>query len=140
MRTLYSQSTGCTYLEGLHAQMPEDAVQITQERLLSVLGSPEPGKVRGHDESGLPILMDPPPAMLENAERNWRDSEIERVQWLRERHRDQLEMDQQPTLMPEQFSELLTYLRNLRDWPQSPDFPSKDGRPATPAWIVEQAQ
>lgn len=140
MRPFYSQSTGCTYLEGLHAQMPEDAVQITQERLLSVLGDPEPGKVRGHDESGLPILMDPPPAMLENAERNWRDSEIERVQWLRERHRDQLEMDQQPTLMPEQFSELLTYLRNLRDWPQSPDFPSADGRPATPAWIVEQAQ
>lgn len=140
MRTFYSQSTGCTYLEGLHAQMPEDAVQITQERLMSVLGNPQPGKVRGHDELGLPILMDPPPAMLENAERNWRDSEIERVQWLRERHRDQLEMDQQPTLMPEQFSELLTYLRNLRDWPQSPDFPLADGRPAIPAWIVEQAQ
>lgn len=136
----YSKSTGCTYLTSVHrANMPVDAVLIDDERFLSVIGNPAPGKIRSHDMQGLPILVDPLPLtvdVLSAQERLWRDSEIERVKWLRERHRDQLDIGEQTTLMPEQFSELLTYIQVLRDWPQSPDFPDSQHRPERPLWIA----
>lgn len=58
----YSKTTGCTYLDGMHAvQMPDDAVPITDDRYQSVIANPAPGKIRSHDAAGLPILIDPPP-------------------------------------------------------------------------------
>lgn len=75
-----------------------------------------------------------------DVERSWRDAELVSVMWLRERHRDQLEIAREPTLSAEQFTELLEYMQDLRDWPQSPDFPSAEHRPAAPAWIAEQTQ
>ncbi len=57
----YSKSTGNTYIPGVHVFMPEDAVQITEDRYLAVIASPAPGKIRSHDDAGLPILIDPPP-------------------------------------------------------------------------------
>ncbi|HHK4358933.1 TPA: phage tail protein [Pseudomonas aeruginosa] len=61
MKRFYSQSTGSTYLEGLHKSIPADAVEISEERYKSVIANPEAGKVRSHDAEGLPILVDPPP-------------------------------------------------------------------------------
>ncbi|NBF12839.1 hypothetical protein GV818_29765 [Pseudomonas sp. Fl4BN1] len=72
-------------------------------------------------------------------ERAWRDSEMASVMWLRERHRDQLEIGK-TTLTRAQFSDLLTYIQALRDWPQSTVFPDTQRRPDRPAWIVELAQ
>ena len=64
MQRFYSQTTGCTYLEGRHAgQIPADAVPITEALYLAVIANPAPGKIRSHDEAGLPILSDPPPAL-----------------------------------------------------------------------------
>ena len=60
MKRYYSQTTGCSYLLGLHTSMPEDAVEIPEELFLSVICSPLPGKVRSHDEQGLPYLVDVP--------------------------------------------------------------------------------
>lgn len=58
----YSQKTGCTYLVSVHgANMPTDAVPIDEERFLSVIANPPPGKIRSHDAQGLPILINPPP-------------------------------------------------------------------------------
>ncbi|CAI8708510.1 MULTISPECIES: phage tail assembly chaperone [Pseudomonas] len=140
----YSKTTGCSYLTSLHgANMPTDAVPIDEERFLSVIGNPAPGKIRDHDAQGLPILIDPlPPTAdeLSAQERSWRDAQIERVKWLRERHRDQLDIGEQTTLASEQFGELLVYIRALRDWPQSQDFPGNQYRPIAPAWIAEQTR
>ncbi|WP_165675386.1 phage tail protein [Metapseudomonas otitidis] len=61
MKRFYSQSTGSTYLEGLHESMPPDAVEISEDRYRSVIARPAAGKVRSHDSDGLPILVDPPP-------------------------------------------------------------------------------
>lgn len=140
MKSFYSQSTGCTYLEGLHESMPADAVQIDLDRILSVMGNPAPGKVRGHDESGLPILIDPSTDELAEAERGWRDAEIERVLWLRERHRDEVDRARETTLSADQFGELLDYIQLLRDWPASAEFPDKAHRPVVPDWVAGQAQ
>lgn len=61
MGRLYSPSTQNTYLVGINtAVMPADAVEISEARYLDVIANPPLGKVRGHDEDGLPVLIDPP--------------------------------------------------------------------------------
>lgn len=142
MKRFYSQSTQTTYLQGLHASMPHDVVEISEKLYMSVIGNPLPGKVRAHDAQGLPYLVDAPIVIPDLAaqERGWRDDELSSVMWLRERHRDQLEVEAPTTLTVEQFKELLLYIQTLRDWPQSPDFPNLQHRPTTPEWIAEQIE
>jgi hypothetical protein len=119
--------------------IPGDAVEISDEVFLRVIANPERGKVRAHDNNGQPYLINAPvfEVDLEGVERMWRDAEIERVKWLRERHRDQLEIGTETTLKDEQFSELLLYVQSLRDWPQSSAFPDSEHRPIAAPWIAE---
>ncbi|BCJ05585.1 hypothetical protein PRtIB026_A46160 [Pseudomonas sp. RtIB026] len=141
MQRFYCERTRTTYLEGIH-KIPADALTISDECYFSVIANPESGKIRVH-EKGLPILIDPPPASSEEQaklERNWRDSELDAVIWLRDRHRDQLEIGADTTLTLERFNELLIYMQALRDWPQSGDFPDLGHRPSAPLWLVEQTQ
>lgn len=142
MKRFYSPSSGTTYLEGVHSEMPPDAVDITEAMYLTVIGNPVPGKVRAHDERGLPYLVDAPETDLDlpAQERTWRDAQLSAVMWLRERHRDQLEIAGTPTLTDEQFGKLLVYIQALRDWPQSPEFPDNQHRPVAPSWITKQTQ
>lgn len=140
MGRLYSQQTGCTYIEGLHQVMPADAKVITEERYLEVIGNPAPGMLRSHDADGLPILIDPPPEVLAIVARAWRDVEITRVQWIRDRHRDEQDLGREMTITAEQFASLLDYMQLLRDWPESPNFPAEDSRPPCPDWIAGQVQ
>ncbi|SEQ31972.1 hypothetical protein SAMN03159354_01376 [Pseudomonas sp. NFPP19] len=108
----------------------------------SVIGNPAIGKVRAHDEHGVPYLVDAPLLVtdLSMRERAWRDTELSSVKWLRERHRDQLEIEAPTSIDGKQFKELLVYMQSLRDWPQSPDFPQTENRPVAPSWIAEQTQ
>ena len=69
------------------------------------------------------------------AERVWRDSEISKTSWLRERHRDELDAGLPTTLTVAQFSELVAYVRALRDWPAHELFPDQLRRPPQPAWL-----
>ncbi|WP_106804527.1 phage tail assembly chaperone [Pseudomonas sp. S5D5] len=138
----YSETTGSTYIKGLHKEMPDDAIEIPDELFESVIASAQPGKVRLHKD-GLPYLADPAPPTNEevsSAERIWRDAEIARVQWLRERHRDEVDMGLATTIKSAEFNELLTYIQKLRDWPESKDFPKQVKRPAVPTWISDQVQ
>ena len=75
-----------------------------------------------------------------NEERRWRDLELQGVAWLRERHRDQAELGSDTTISADQYSELLTYMQQLRDWPQSVSFPDSSKRPVPPDWIKDQVQ
>jgi len=143
MPRFYSPSTGCTYLPYIHGKnMPKDILEITEEVYLEVIGNPAPGKIRAHDEQGMPYLTDPPVVVPDPAvqERKWRDAELSSVMWLRERHRDQQELGGDTTLSGNQFSELLVYMQQLRDWPQSTNFPDSEHRPTAPTWIADQAQ
>lgn len=143
MARFYSVSTGCTYLTAVHGKdMPEDVVEMSEAVYLAVIANPAPGKVRSHDAAGQPILIDPPPpteAAVAEEERRWRDAELAAAVGLRDRHRDQLEIEVEPTLTGEQFRELLVYMQALRDWPQSPDFPGGQHRPSEPSWVSIQA-
>ncbi|MDF0730551.1 phage tail protein [Pseudomonas entomophila] len=141
MKRFYSRTTGCTYLEGVHTLFPSDAVAISEDRYASVIGNPTPGMVREHDADNLPILVEPLPldeAALAAQERSWRDTAIDRVLWLRERHRDELDLARSTTLTDAQFKELLTYVQVMRDWPQALAFPNREYRPLTPAFIFER--
>lgn len=73
-------------------------------------------------------------------ERAWRDAEIVRVAWVRDRHRDEVELAVTTTITAEQYTELLAYIRALRDWPAGAEFPAVDHRPPVPEWIAEQTQ
>lgn len=77
---------------------------------------------------------------VEAAERAWRDAAVTAVLWLRERHRDEQDLQRSTTISDERFAELLTYLQSLRDWPQSEQFPEIEHRPVAPPWITEQTQ
>ncbi|WP_239692735.1 MULTISPECIES: phage tail assembly chaperone [unclassified Pseudomonas] len=142
MKRFYSPSTQTTYLYGFHASIPEDAVEMSEALYQSVIGNPAIGKVRAHDEHGVPYLVDAPLLVtdLSMRERAWRDTELSSVKWLRERHRDQLEIEAPTSIDGKQFKELLVYMQSLRDWPQSPDFPQTENRPVAPSWIAEQTQ
>ncbi|MHC8341756.1 phage tail assembly chaperone [Pseudomonas sp. RT6P73] len=74
------------------------------------------------------------------AERIWRNAEVSSSEWLVMRHRDELDLDIATTLTAAQFSELLSYRQDLRDWPRSGGFPNADQRPRAPAWLADQTQ
>ncbi|MET3051014.1 phage tail assembly chaperone [Pseudomonas alkylphenolica] len=145
MNRYYSQTSGTCYLEGIHDQIPADAVLIDGERYDEVIANPDPAKLRSHDAVGLPILIDEPtwqPTADELAahERVWRDTQVSETEWLVARHRDEQDMQLATTLTADQFTELQTYRQALRDWPQSSLFPDTERRPEAPPWIAEQVQ
>ena len=70
-------------------------------------------------------------------ERAWRDGQLDGLVWLRDRHRDQLEIGVTTTLMSEQFAELLVFMQALRDWPQSEAFPDTSARPVAPVFLEQ---
>ena len=70
-------------------------------------------------------------------ERVWRNEEVDRVKWLRERHRDEQEMQEPTTLTTEQYAEVLNYLQLLRNWPQSERFPDSSYRPGIPDKVAQ---
>lgn len=77
----------------------------------------------------------PPPPTTEELFarlRSERDTRINSVLWLRERHADELELGTEPTLTPEQYTALLTYIQTLRDIPAQPGAPWDGGGELTP--------
>ncbi|AOE78787.1 hypothetical protein A7318_09395 [Pseudomonas lurida] len=87
-------------------------------------------------------FVEPPrsPDDLAIDERAWRDAEIERVRWLRDRHRDEMDMGVPTSLSAEQFAGLLLYIQQLRTWPQATGFPDQAARPVPPDWLAVPAQ
>lgn len=145
MQRYYSLSTGTTYLEGIHLEMPSDARPISEALFLDVIANPDPSKTRSHDADGLPILIDPPTVVLTvealaDRERALRDSQVSATEWLVTRHRDELDMQRVTTLTAERFAELLVYRQTLRDWPQDGHFPSSEFRPVAPTWLADHLQ
>lgn len=69
-------------------------------------------------------------------ERAWRDSTINRFTWIRDRHRDEQEQGIETSITESQYSELLLYFQDLRDWPQQSVFPKQSARPVEPEWLA----
>ncbi|WP_312392015.1 phage tail assembly chaperone [Pseudomonas sp.] len=140
----FSLSTGLFYDGRIHKDVPGDAVDVSGEQFQELSTGRNAGKQIVF-QAGHLVLVDPAPFVLTREEeaareRAWRDQEVSRTAWLRERHRDEQDLQRETTLDGEQFGELLSYLQELRDWPQSAQFPVLEHRPVTPPWIADQTQ
>ncbi|MGW8304376.1 MAG: phage tail assembly chaperone [Achromobacter pulmonis] len=119
---------------------PSDAVAVGQDVFEEfALQSPPPGKFRVAGPDGLPAwrATDGNESVMDEAQaRAWRDGEITRVTWLRDRHRDETEMGVPQTLTVDQYKALLGFIQSLRDWPSSDGFPAS-GRPVAPGFASD---
>lgn len=140
----FSISTGLFYDGRIHKDVPGDAVDVTGERFQELTTGRNAGKQIVF-QAGHLVLVDPAPVELSRnevaaRERVWRDQEVAQLAWLRERHRDEQDLHRETTLSSDQFAELLAYLQDLRDWPQSEHFPVVEHRPVASSWIADQSQ
>jgi len=130
-------------IKGVH-QIPSDAIEVDGETWRRITQETDGVWTLGRDGqiNKLPFVVDPEQlkARLVESARAWRNDEISKVSWLRDRHRDELDLGKALTLTGEQFSELLTYMQALRDWPESREFPEAESRPVAPGWVADQHQ
>lgn len=75
--------------------------------------------------------------VAQSDDRVWRDTELAEMAWLRDRHRDQVELGIDMTLDAQQYSALMAYIQALRDWPQASEFPQIEHRPMAPEFLVQ---
>lgn len=141
MKMFYSPSKGAMFNDSVHGSaIPKDAVLIPPNRIDEILTGLGLQMKLVVGANGKLILVNPDPVVptleqLFAAERKWRNAEFSRVMWLRDRHRDQLNLEIDTTLAADQFHEVLVYMQALRDWPQSPKFPDAEERPAPMGWF-----
>ncbi|WP_330213592.1 hypothetical protein [Pseudomonas sp. Z18(2022)] len=144
MAAFYSPSERGFFDTALNSkkQIPTDAVAVTEPQRRDLLAGISRGLLAQVSEDGSLELVEPPvdPDAVALAERAWRDGVLTSAAWLRDRHRDQLEISAPTTLTAEQFEGLLVFMQALRNWPQSPDFPDSNRRPVAPSWIIEQTE
>ncbi|MDR9861630.1 MULTISPECIES: phage tail assembly chaperone [Pseudomonas] len=139
---LFSASTRGVYVPGIHlSDIPDDVIEIPQAYWTSLLQQlAVSAKVIGvRADNGFPILVDPPPPSAEeaaDAERHWRTAQLAATDGLVARDRDELEDGGGTTLTTEQYAQLQTYRRELRDWPQGSFFPFSEHRPVAPRWLA----
>ena len=126
----------------VHASIPEGAIALPDKLWIATTRETDGvWTLRDGEVVKLPPLEALPDvsALVETA-RLWRDAEIDRVAWIRDRHRDEIELGASTSITAEQFSELLGYIQQLRDWPQRDEFPGESSRPVVPDWVATQTQ
>ncbi|AXI64372.1 phage tail protein [Pseudomonas kribbensis] len=137
----FSASERGFYDDTINIDMPDDGVEVSDERRREILAGQSAGMVVAADEFGCPILVDRPPPTAEAlaaAERVWRDRQLTATDPLVSRHRDEVEEGGPTSITPEQYAELQGYRRQLRDWAQGEQFPLIDHRPIAPPWLIDQ--
>ncbi|WP_024674072.1 phage tail assembly chaperone [Pseudomonas syringae] len=137
----YSATTGGFYDPAENIFVPDDALEITEDRHAELLSGPASGLRIIADSEGLPMLADPLPLseeLLASNERAWRTGQLAATDGMVSRHRDELESEMQTTLTPARYTELQEYRRNLRNWPEAGEFPLIEHRPVLPEWLADQ--
>jgi hypothetical protein len=124
-------------IKGLHV-IPEGATRVDEKLWSQLIQETDCIWLLGADGGitarPLPVVEDNLPLI----ERQWRNGEIDSIRWLRERHRDEVEIGKATSISEAQFEELMIYIQKLRDWPVSQYFPDKGKRPGKPVWIDSQ--
>ncbi len=101
------------------------------------------GSVLAPGKKGRPSIAPAPgPTLdeLKERERSRRDRALLLTDPLISRHRDELEAERPTSLTGAQYKELQGYRQDLRDWPESAEFPAVESRPEQPAWLAELIQ
>ena len=128
-------------IKGVH-DIPSDAVLIDDQSWYTV--TQDIGCIWHLSEAGeltkLPKRITTNEQLVREFAREWRNQVLASTEWLMTRQRDEQDMGRPTTLTAEQFTQLLGYRQELRDWPQSSDFPTAEHRPLAPEWIAGQVQ
>lgn len=134
----YSATSGF-YCRELHGDnIPDDAVEITDEHYAYLIAGHSEGKRITVDGKGMPELTDAAPASAETLARNeraWRDAGLAETDGMVSRHRDETEAGGSTTLTDKQYTALQAYRQALRGWPDAKDFPEEASRPTAPGWL-----
>lgn len=131
------------FFTGSGSSLPPDAVAITSAEHLRLMSGQMSGQMIAAGDDGYPVLRERPPLSREQfmaIERTWRDGVLASTDALVSRHRDEGEEGVKTTLLPEQYAELQSFRRDLRNWPDSGEFPLSEHRPLMPLWLAEQIQ
>ena len=141
----YSAASGSFVLESLRdaynaaGTWPADAVEVTDKEWNTYgAGQIPEGQQRGADAQGRPVWVAIVRTSEENesTERAWRDRQLLISDPLVTRHRDEAEAGRPTSLQADQYQELQGFRMDLRNWPQSENFPSANSRPHEPHWLA----
>lgn len=127
MTIYFNSSTNFFYDSAIHDIIPEGSVEVSEEHRQSLLSEINPHQSLGSNKEGLPIILTrtQPHSELCEMERSWRDSELVFAD-------TQIHKIQDGNKTAGRVSEWRQYRNLLREWPASPDFPSKSQRPRRP--------
>ncbi|MCV4269737.1 phage tail assembly chaperone [Pseudomonas capsici] len=137
MSIFYCAETGGFYLPSMQPDGKE-CKEITDKQHVELRAANSAGKIIHANADGFPVAIEAPGLtfeQLESKERVWRDRALLAASGVRDRHKDQLELNLSTTLDTEQFTAILIYIQALRDWPQTPEFPDMLFRPVAPAGL-----
>ncbi|WP_275559874.1 phage tail assembly chaperone [Pseudomonas sp. 2(2015)] len=121
----------------VNREVPPEAVPVSKRLFEQSLEAPRGLQCYFVDDA---VEFRPFEGLAATEQRDWRNAQLAGVEWLRNRHRDEQDLQREPTLSAQQFSELLAFMQQLREWPQTEQFPDAAHRPVAPAWIAEQVQ
>jgi len=138
----YSESTGGFYDNEIHAgKIPDDAVSLSKDEYDGLMSGQCSGlEIYFDKESGKPALRvrpEPTREELVASEKIWRGDALLETDSFVARHRDEVEGGEKTTLTDSQYQELQRYRKNLRNWPDMPEFPDVDRRPKGPVWLTQ---
>lgn len=139
----YCRTDGGWYSMAFHGFIPDDSVGVKDEDYEALRAGQLLGKWLVADEKGYPVLIDPPPLsdeLLSANERAWRSLQLVLTDGVVTRHRDEIEEGSTTTLTLQQYAELQSYRRLLRNWPEAGEFPLSEHRPPAPTWLPESTQ
>ena len=60
MTIYFSAKTNGFYSDGVHKEFPEDAIEISETKHKELLDRQSSGKIISSDDSGFPIVLEPP--------------------------------------------------------------------------------
>ncbi|EGJ51823.1 tail fiber assembly protein [Desulfocurvibacter africanus] len=141
MTMYFLPSTGGFRESTIHT-IPSDAVEITSEEHRALLDAQSQGCSIQPGPDGRPVAVEPPAPSSEQLAasiRAERDRRLAAVVWLRDRHRDELELGLATTLDIVRYSALMTYIQALRDLPEQAGFPWTGPEDAACPWPGEPA-
>ncbi|EJO59535.1 phage tail protein [Burkholderia multivorans] len=113
-------------------------VEITPEQHRMLIAGMAAGKTMAVDDTGQPILIDPPKQtrdQLAAAKRVARDAALRATDWLVARHQDEKLIGNGTTLTSGEFETLVKYRQALRDISSADRWPDVD-LPAAPEFLT----
>lgn len=121
----YSPSARGFYSSAVKVVIPQDAVEITEEEKSALLEAQSRGKIIIPGKDGKPSLRDPNNTERAAGRISARNQMLTETDWMVNRHRDELEVeDGKTTLSRETYIALQEWRAALRAMSNHPDFPN----------------